>query len=123
MRYGGYCLIVILIFYPFSIVLEKYDNSFNEKKYKFICLILIIFSIFLTRNILRINNEINLYSYKPIIDTYYSVEPKHFRIDKKFKNLIENFNNCKEGKDNCNKDLKPKVEKIFNNRYLFVNNK
>ena len=47
----------------------------------------------------------------------------NFFFLKKRITLIDNNNNCEEGKDNCNKDLKPKVEKIFNNRYLFVNNK
>ena len=123
LRYGGYCLIVILFFYPFSLFLQKYDNSFNEIKYKFICLILIVFLIFLTRNIMRLNDEINKYAYKPTIDTYYNVELKHFRIDKKFKNLIDNFNNCENGKDICKKDLKPRIKKIFKNNYLFVNDK
>ena len=122
LRYGGYCLIVILLFYPFSLILEKYDNSLNEKKYKFIFLILIIFSIFFIRNIFRINDEINKYSYKPVTETFYKVENKHFRIDKKFKALIKNFEMCEIGHDSCDSDLRLKVEKIFDKKYIFVVN-
>ena len=80
LRYGGYCLIVILIFLPFSFVLQKYDNSIREMKHKFISVILIVFLIFFTRNIFRIQDEMTKYSYKPLTSTFYLVDETHLGL-------------------------------------------
>ena len=71
--------------------LEKYDNSLKEKKYKFVILIFLVFLIFISRNISRIDDEIKKYSFKPFTQTYYKVDKVHFRIDERFKKLILNF--------------------------------
>ena len=120
LRYGGYCLIVILLFFPFTIFLQKYENSIKEKKYKFFGLILFTFLIFFVRNISRINQEIIKYSYKPITEAYYNVNNSHFRIDNKFKELIKNFQECEKNTNECNLDLQPKVNKLLKNRYIFI---
>ena len=120
LRYGGYCLIVIIFFFPASILLAKYDNSLNEKKSKFIFLIALIFVIFFARNIVRINDEIDKYSFKPLSETFYKVESEHLRIDKKFNNLINNFVSCKNNSNECDIDLKPKMSEFLNNRYNFI---
>ncbi len=123
LRYGGYCLIVILFFYPFSNFLEKYNNSIQEKKNKFISLICIVIVIFIGRNILRINDEIQKYSYKPLLNTYYKVEKIHFRLDDKFKELIQNFEKCQKKNSACNFELDPKMKKFLKDRYIFLVNK
>ena len=123
LRYGGYCLITVLFFLPFSSILEKYDNSLQEKKYKFIILICLIFMVFIGRNVLRISDEIEKYSYKPIKKTYYKVDKVHLRVDYRFRELIENFVKCNNKKDDCNLNLEPKMKKFLNERYIFVVNK
>ena len=120
LRYGGYCLIVILVFFPFSIFLERYDNSISEKKKKFLILISIIFLVFFVRNISRINDEMIKYSYKPVTETNYKLGDLHFRLDVKFKKLIKNYKLCKNKKDDCNLDLEPQVREFFKNRYVFI---
>ena len=123
LRYGGYCLITILFFFPFSFFLEKYENSLREKKYKFILLICLVFIVFIGRNISRINDEVEKYSYMPLKKTYYKVDKIHFRIDYKFKELIQNFEKCNDGHSDCNSDLKPQMKEFFNERYIFTINK
>ena len=123
LRYGGYCLVAIMFFFPFSVFLDKYDNSLKEKKYKFVCLIGIVFIIFLGRNISRIYDEMNKYSYKPIKEPYYKVSNLHFRIDDRFKELIQNFKKCDNRKIDCKADLKPQMKKFLKNRYIFITKK
>ena len=115
LRYGGYCLIVILIFLPFSFVLQKYDNSIKEMKHKFISVILIVFLIFFTRNIFRIQDEMTKYSYKPLTSTFYLVDETHFRIDTRLKELIKNFEECKKNTSDCKFDLLPEINKLSKN--------
>ncbi len=122
LRYGGYCLIAILMFFPFSIFLSKFNLSIQEKKKRFIFLIFTILIIFFARNTLRINDEINKYNYQPILKTYYQLNSPHFRIDKRFNELIKNFNSCENQKSDCKLDLKPEMKKFFNNRYIFKKN-
>ena len=123
LRYGGYCLLVIMFFLPFSIFLNKFNNSIKEKKLKFICIISFVCIVFIGRNISRISDEINKYSYKPVKETYYKVDKVHFRINDEFNMLIENFIRCKKKEINCNIDQEPQMKKIFNNRYIFTSNK
>ena len=123
LRYGGYCLITVLFFLPFSSLLEKYDNSLQEKKYKFIILICLVFIVFIGRNISRINDEIEKYSYMPLKETYYKVDKMHLRIDYRFKELIQNFSNCNNKQNDCDLNLEPKMKKFFNERYIFIVNK
>jgi len=122
LRYGGYCLIASLLFLPSSILIKRnfnYDNN-NFKKRIYI-LIIIGFCIFMGRNINRINEEINLYSYKPLKKTFFLVDDKYFVIQKNFEKLIKNFDKCKIKKPQCSKELNKKVffsygKYIFNNK-------
>ena len=72
LRYGGYCLITILFFFPFSFFLEKYENSLREKKYKFIILICLVFIVFIGRNISRINDEV-----EKVVQIIKDINPSH----------------------------------------------
>ena len=121
LRYGGYCLIAILIFIPFSLFLEKFKIKKNTIKLKFISLIFITILIFLGRNFLRITNEIEIYNYKPFTETYFRVNKSYFRFDKMFNEYIDNYEICMKKEKNCNKTLNLKVKKYFNT-YIFINN-
>ena len=87
LRYGGYCVVALIIFIPFSIYLNKINITY--KKYSKIALILVLISIFTfeTRNYLRIVKEINIYGYKPMKETFYSIDKKYFSIQKRIENL------------------------------------
>ena len=122
LRYGGYCLIASLFFLPSSILIIRnfnYDNK-NFKKRMYI-LIIISFLIFTGRNINRINEERDLYSYKPIKMTFFLIEDRYFVIQERFEKLIRNFDACKIKKPQCSKELYEKVffsygKYIFNNK-------
>ena len=122
LRYGGYSLIAITLFLPTSILLSKINISNKNIFNRTLIIILIVATVFLSRNINRINNEIEKYKYQPILKTYYRLNDEHFRIQNNFDKLIINFNNCKENNDNCSKKLDNKIKKVFNNSYMFLDN-
>ncbi len=90
LRYGGYCVIALIIFIPYSFYLQKINIT--SKKYSKIALILVLVSIFTfeTRNYFRITNEVNLYDYKPLSETFYTIDEKYFRIQKIIDDLKNN---------------------------------
>ena len=102
LRYGGYSLVAISLFIPFSILLEKYKNQTNLIKKKTLIIILIAITIFGLRNIDRIINENKKYNYNVFLNPYYKVDDTHFRIDKKINNLIKNHKDCLKDKSKCN---------------------
>ena len=51
LRYGGYCVIALSIFIPFSIYLDKIKISFNRYSKIALILVIISFSIFEVRNL------------------------------------------------------------------------
>ena len=87
LRYGGYCLIALIFFIPFSLYLNSKEISF--KKYFKIALILVIFSlsIFEIRNYSRIVKEIKIYDYKPFKETFYTIDHNYFKIQKRIDDL------------------------------------
>ena len=70
LRYGGYNLIVILIFYPLSIFLSKFKYDLKKNYLKTIIIISITIIIFTSRNFNRINDEMSKYDYKPLKKLY-----------------------------------------------------
>ncbi len=90
LRYGGYCVIALIIFIPYSFYLHKIDIT--SKKYNKIALILVLISIFTfeTRNYFRIIKEVNLYDYKPLSETFYTIDDKYFSMQKIIDNLKNN---------------------------------
>ena len=86
-------------------------------------MICLVFIVFIGRNISRVNDEIEKYSYMPLKETYYKVDKMHLRIDYRFKELIQNFSNCNNKQNDCDLNLKPKMKKFFNERYIFIVNK
>ena len=91
LRYGGYCVIVLLLFIPFSFYLDQ--MNVNYRVYLKISLIFVSISLitFEIRNSTRILNEVNIYNYKPFKETFYSIDKKYFEIQK----IIENSKNNK----------------------------
>ena len=118
LRYGGYHIIALLLFIPISVKLGS--SQIDLKKYSKISIVLVSLTIiiFLSRNISRIINEVEQYSYKPIRQTYYFLDDNHFRIQKKMDQLIEQYNNCKNKNFECNKDVK--IKKVMG-KIIFIN--
>ena len=118
LRYGGYHIIALLLFIPISVKLGL--SQIDLKKYSKICIVLISLTIiiFLSRNISRIINEVEQYSYKPIMQTYYFLDDNHFRIQNKMDQLIEQYNSCKIKSFECNKDVK--IKKVMG-KIIFIN--
>ena len=101
LRYGGYILIALLLILPISLKLEKYNNSYQNIFKKTVALVIITVVIFLARNLIRVEKEIDKYGYEPIKSSFYKVEKIFFRVDKQFKILINNYNNCLIDNSNC----------------------
>ena len=118
LRYGGYHIIALLLFIPISVKLGS--AQIDLKKYSKISIVLVSLTtiIFLSRNINRIVNEVEQYSYKPIRQTYYFLDDSHFRIQKEMDQSIEQYNNCKNKNFECNKDVK--IKKVMG-KIIFIN--
>ncbi len=101
LRYGGYCLIVSLIFIFFSIFMEKYQNDLNLISKKFYFLILFTIAIFIFRNYERIKFEVQFYSYKPLENFHFKIEEKNFNLQENLEELITNYEICKKDNHNC----------------------
>jgi uncharacterized membrane protein YfcA len=90
LRYGGFCIISLIIFIP----LASYLNSFEMSDTKFnkiaITLVIITVSIFEVRNINRVINEVNTYNYKPFSETFYTIDKNYFILQKKLESLKNN---------------------------------
>ena len=121
LRYGGYCIIALLVFLPASLALEKFKTLDKNLKIKFLSIITIIFIIFFTRNLTRIIEEKKKYNYNPIKDVYFRIDENHFRIDDVFKKLINNYENCNLDRNECDQKLRPRLDK-FNKTYIFLKN-
>ena len=119
LRYGGYHIIALLVFIPTSVKLSSLQHDLKKYAKIIIVLVSITTIIFLSRNINRIMNEVQLYSYKPIKQTFYSLgDDRHFRIQKRIDQLIEKHNKCKIEKIECNKV--DKIKKVMG-KVIFIN--
>ncbi len=101
LRYGGYCLIVSIIFIYFSIFMEKYQNNINLISKKFYFLIFLTIIIFAYRNYDRVKFEIDFYSYKPLSDFYFKIDEKSFDLQYNLEELISNYDICKKNDESC----------------------
>jgi len=120
LRYGGYCIIALLIFIPICLKLDI--NNVNYKHYIKSVIILLILTalVFNIRNINRIVKEINFYKYKPLQETFYNLDSNIFRIQKKMEGHISEYNKCLNSRKGCSLERQKvymKYGKItFNNR-------
>ena len=93
-RYGGYSLIVLIFGIPLSIILEKFRAKDKIIMKKCLLVLIITFTIFLTRNVNRLHKEILKYDYNIIKHSSYVVSNDYFGITNKINKLITTFNNC-----------------------------
>ena len=108
LRYGGYHLIILLIFLPFSLFIEK-KIIFNQNLIKKVNVILaIIVLVFLSRNILRINKEIDVYSFNFYKNASYN---KIFENHNHYKNILR-IKNCHVSKKCPNENIL--IQRKFN---------
>jgi hypothetical protein len=90
LRYGGYTFFALIFFIPISNFLEQ-RLHFHEKLMKRInILIIIAFSIFVIKNISRLQYENDKYQYNVFMNPYFGIEKKNFHFQKIFSKL--NFN-------------------------------
>jgi len=118
LRYGGFSLVALLFFLPLSIKLSSFKINYNKFKITTMILIFIATTVFIGRNLNRINNERILYKYNPLEDAFYRVENRYFQENKNILNKISNYENC-EINDLCDKD-EIRVKKKFG-KYIFKN--
>ena len=108
LRYGGYHLIILLIFLPLSLFIEK-KIIFNQNLIKKVNVILaIIVLVFLSRNILRINKEIDVYSFNFYKNASYN---KIFENHNHYKNILR-IKNCHVSKKCPNENIL--IQRKFN---------
>jgi hypothetical protein len=95
LRYGGYHLLALLIFLPAAFIMENKIIFEKNLTKKINILIAIIVLIFLSRNILRINEEIKVYNYDFYNNASYNKSFQNYSI----------YNNIIDIKK-CSKDIK-----------------
>ena len=103
LRYGGYSVIALLVFIPFSNYLCKFELNVNIIKKRVIFLIVISFSVYITKNIQRIIFENEKYDYNPIENPFFYINKDGF-----------DFNNILQ-------DIKDK--NYINSNYIYINKK
>ena len=121
LRYGGYSLIALIFFIPFSINISSFSPKKNLKN---IIIILTTFAliIFIGRNINRINSEINRFEYNFFNNPNYVIKEDYFRINNFMKEIKQQYQNCKNKNDiNCGIYKGIKLEK--KNNYFFLSGK
>ncbi len=121
LRYGGYSLIALIFFIPFSINISSFSPKKNLKN---IIIILTTFAliIFIGRNINRINSEINRFEYNFFNNPNYVIKEDYFRINNFMKEIKQQYQNCKNKNDiNCVIYKGIKLEK--KNNYFFLSGK
>ncbi len=78
LRYGGYTLLALTFFIPVSFFLEK-KSVFNDSfKKRVSILIFVTFSVFIVKNISRINSEIIKYQYNPLTNPFFNITKNLF---------------------------------------------
>jgi hypothetical protein len=118
LRYGGFCLIALLTFIPLSFFLSSYTIEIKKFNKAIIILILISLSVFIVRNISRIDKEIDFYKYKPLSNIFYYIDEKHFAVYNQVSDFIKEYEMCKV--DITCKDNKNPIYEIFG-KYIFRN--
>ena len=120
LRYGGYAIIALLFILPISSFITKFQSA-NKIVLKVSMIIFISFLIFSLRNVSRLNKEMSVYSYKPLIEPYYYLDQSHFRVQKEIINLVNEYNNCNLSSISCN-DLNGSRKMIYKfGKYIITN--
>ncbi len=118
LRYGGYCIISLILFIPTSNMLQKI--IINNKKYYNIAWIFIAISllVFFSRNINRIYVENKIYNYEPLKNPSYILDKTHFRMQDGMEMFFDNYENCKQQNLKCDRSL-AKLTKV-KGYYIFL---
>lgn len=99
LRYGGYHLVFLSIFIPFSIFLDKFNINYKVFQKKAFILIIVTIIIFSFRNIHRLSKEYSKYEYNPLINLNYKFiganEDYHYRYNQHIKEKFSNYNSFK----------------------------
>jgi len=90
LRYGGYTFFALSFFIPISYFLENRLHFHAKLIKQFNILIIIALSIFIIKNISRLQHENEKYQYNLFINPYFGIEKKNFHFQKIFSKL--NFN-------------------------------
>ena len=93
LRYGGYSLITLILFVPFTIYASKFV-LIKYLKEKIVFLIILSLIIFVGRNINRIHNEVQKYNYDLLSYPFYNLDENHFRISSFINKILANHQNC-----------------------------
>ena len=113
LRYGGYHLVALLFFIPFSFFLAKNAKSDEKIILRIVFFILLVFIIFFLRNINRIYNQSIKYNYKPFL---YSSFNKNFESYYIY-DQINKIKVCYSKNIDCN-DESIRI-KIISDRFIF----
>ena len=120
LRYGGYCIIALLIFIPICLKLDISNVNYKYYIKSVIILLILTALVFNIRNINRIVKEINFYKYKPLQETFYNLDSNIFRIQKQMEGHISRYNKCLNSREDCSPEGQKVYMKygkiIFNNR-------
>ena len=122
LRYGGYSLIALYLFIPFSIILEMNKQTLYLIQKKTFFLLLIGISIFILRNVDRIISENKKYNYNALLKPYHRIDNSYFRIDDRVKYLIQNYNNCQKANIACNSQEQYLIKRKIN-KYIYIREK
>ena len=89
LRYGGYTLFALAFFLPLSIFLDKRYIFSDKLRKNIMILIILTFSIFIIKNISRLNAEYNKYKYNIFSYPYFHIDDKAFAMQSRLIKLKE----------------------------------
>lgn len=116
MRYGGYVLIGLILITISSTILTKFNISKKKVVNLTIFFVIITFLIFNLRNVIRINKEIDIYGYKPLVNPFFYVEEVKSIItaeDKDLKIFSPVKNSCWGSKTPCSYNTNLKISNFL----------
>ncbi len=111
LRYGGYHILAVIFFIPASLHLSKLKLNFDDYYKKTLILVLVVVTIFISRNTQRLINENKLYDYNILKNPNY----KFIGGDKNF--YFRYNNHMKEDRDKINQ------KNYFGKKVLILSNK
>ncbi len=93
LRYGGYTIIALLFFIPLALYLSNFENKIVYLKRNVNILLLITLLIFISKNIMRINDEYIKYGYNVFSKPFFNLDKSAFRRDEQIKKIFEQNKN------------------------------
>jgi len=127
MRYGGYVLIALPLFIYTSSILDRLQLTKKKIFNVTIIFVLISITLFLARNLIRLNKEINFYNYNIFVSPYFFIEKNISSVvydDNEFKIYSPLNGMCWASKTPCsyyNADIK--VKKFLGLRVVYRNDR